>query len=483
MRFLVLIGLLTSVAWHGAVAKDQSPQARQAPEGNERFIAYKKGKQLFINATIIDGTGAPPRSNTDVFVNDGVIENVTERTGPRNQMLMKDVTVIDMAGKTLLPGLVMMHEHLFYPMRGDNYASMPYSFPALYLAGGETTARTTGSMSPYTDLGVRAAIESGQAIGPKLDITGPYLTGPGIPIYDMIELKGPQQARETVNFWADQGVTSFKVYMHITRENLKAAIGVAHARGIKVTGHLCSVTYREAAELGIDNLEHGFGAMTDFVKGKKPDECPKGGGSALADVDLASAKFKSLVKFLIDHHVVLTSTLGVFESFAPGRPEASEAARNLLIPELREDYEKTWAQVQKGGPRYDREGVVFAKLMKAQKMFVDTGGTLMMGSDPTGYGGVLPGYSSKRELELLVESGFSFPQAVQIATLNAARYLGRDKEIGTIEAGKHADLVVIDGDPMKDVKAVENMPLVFKDGVGYDTAAIINSFKGEVGLQ
>lgn len=482
MRFLLLIAVLASVAWHGAVAKE-SPRATKAPEGNERFIAYKKGKLLFINATVIDGTGAPPRHNIDVFVNNGVIENVTERNGPRNQMLMKDVTVIEMTGKTLLPGFVMMHEHLFYPMRGDNYSSMPYSFPALYLAGGETTARTTGSMSPYTDLGVKAAIESGNAIGPNFDITGPYLTGPGFPIYDMIALKGPQQAKETVNFWADQSVTSFKVYMHITRENLKAVIDTAHARGLKVTGHLCSVTYREAAELGIDNLEHGFGAMTDFVKARRPDECPKGGGSALADVDLDGAKFRSLVKFLIDHHVALTSTLGVFESFAPKRPEASEAARALLIPELREDYEKQWAEVQKGGPRYDREGVAFSKLMKAQKMFADAGGTLMMGSDPTGYGGVLPGYSSKRELELLVESGFSFPQAVQIAALNAARFLGRDKEIGTIDVGKHADLVVIDGDPMKDVGAVEHMPLVFKDGVGYDTAAIIASFKGEVGLQ
>jgi enamidase len=120
--------------------------------------------------------------------------------------------------------------------------------------------------------------------------------------------------------------------------------------------------------------------------------------------------------------------------------------------------------------------------MKWEKMFVDAGGTLISGTDPTGYGGVVPGFSGKREVELLVEAGFTFPQALKIATLNGAHYLGRDRNVGSLEAGKQADIAVVDGDPVKNASAIETMPLVFKKGVGYDSNAIFDAMKGTVGL-
>src|SRR6185312_8287929 len=216
----------------------------------------------------------------------------------------------------------------------------------------------------------------------------------------------------------------------------------AHARGLKVTGHICSVTYREAAELGIDNLEHGFAVMTDFNKDKKPDECPTGSQPALVSLDENSAEVKSLIDLLIAKHVALTSTLTVFETFTPGRPKAPEQALAMLIPQLRKQYEDAWSKAA-SNVRMKPYITIFPKLMKLEKMFVDAGGTLLAGTDPTGYGGVIPGFSGKREVELLVEAGFPFPQALKVSTLNGARYLGRDKNVGSLEPGKRADIAVI----------------------------------------
>jgi enamidase len=255
---------------------------------------------------------------------------------------------------------------------------------------------------------------------------------------------------------------------------------VAHQRGHKITAHLCSVTYREAVDLGIDNLEHGFFVASDFVKDKKPDTCPGGEVSkSLAELDPASPEVKALIKLLVDHHVALTSTLTVFETFVPGRPKAPQGALALMVPEVRAQYEAQWNKVQGSKSAW---ATIYPKLAKLEKQFVDAGGTLMAGTDPTGYGGVVPGYSAKREIELLVEAGFSFEQAIHIATFNGAHYMGRDADVGTLAVGKRADLVVIDGNPLKDPAAIENMPFVFKNGVGYDTQAIFEAMSNTVGL-
>ncbi|MBL6939235.1 MAG: amidohydrolase family protein [Alphaproteobacteria bacterium] len=460
---------------------DDVPPTPPPPSVDAKFTAYAQPVIAFTHAEIVDGTGGKPRYDQTLIVKDGRIAAL----GPAARTpVPKGATVIDGHGKTLLPGFVMVHEHLFYPMGtygARDYAALPASFARLYLAGGTTTARTGGSMAPYADINLKLAIDKGDAIGPDLDVTGPYLNGPGLPILKMHVLTGPDDATRTVNYWADEGVTSFKAYINITRAELKAAIDAAHARGLKVTGHLCSVTYREAAELGIDNLEHGFAVMTDFYKGKQPDLCPPRSQQALADVDENSPEFRSLIQTLIAHHVALTSTLTVFETFTPGRPEAPEAARSMLIPELRQMYEQVWAAT----PANDNSkpyATIFPKLMKMERMFAAAGGTLIAGTDPTGYGGVIPGFSGKREVQLLVEAGFSFPEALKLATLNGAHYLGRDADVGSLTLGKRADILLVDGDPMKDTAALDRMPFVFKKGVGYNTAAIFDEFRGKVGL-
>jgi len=185
---------------------------------------------------------------------------------------------------------------------------------------------------------------------------------------------------------------------------------------------------------------------------------------------------------LIDKHIALTSTLSVTETSTPGRPKLSEHALALLSPPFRQRYEEAWAHAQH--PAEEAHGpALIPQVARLERRFVKMGGTLLVGTDTPGHsGGVIPGFGARRELEIMVEEGFTFPEALRVATLNGARYLGRDAQIGSIEVGKRADLVVIDGDPTADIKALENMPLVFKAGVGYQTEKIFTAMQGAIGL-
>jgi enamidase len=276
------------------------------------------------------------------------------------------------------------------------------------------------------------------------------------------------------------GATSFKAYMQITRAELGAAIEDAHKRGLKVTGHLCSVTLAEAADLGIDNLEHGFMAATDFVADKQPDVCPGQavGQRTIAELDENGAPFKALVKKLVDKHVALTSTMTVFETFTPGRP--MPPGIDVLLPELKAQFEQSHARVEQNQQSLYK--TLLPKGMALERAFAKAGGMLLAGTDPTGSGGVIPGYSNQRQVELLVEEGFTPLEAISISTLNGAKYLGRESRVGTIAAGKQADLVVVNGDPSTTIADIRKVETVFRMGIGFDPAKLIASVSGKVGL-
>jgi len=427
---------------------------------------------------VIDGTGNPVKENQTILIIKGRIA----RTGNTNDVATPSGKIIDCTGKTIIPGMIMMHEHLFYgESLPPNYIAqeMPVSFPPLYLAGGVTTMRTTGSVEPQTDLNIREQISQGKMMGPDVDVTGPYIERSGIPIPEMLFIKSPDDAAKEVNYWADMGCTSFKLYMDLTREDAKAAIDAAHKRGLKVTGHLCSVTFREAADLGIDDLEHGFYVSSDFEKEKKEDQCNVSAQSlSILRLTEQSDSIKELIKYLVKKKVAITSTLPVFEPYT-GRETFPGNGGEALTPVIKEVIEKKYATAS----GKDSSSIIqFKKEMAWEKQFADMGGQLLAGIDPTGAGRVIPGYADRHILELLVEAGFSLPQAVKICSLNAAQYLGKDKEIGTIEAGKRADLVLIDGDLQKDIHAVRNTEIVFKNGVGFDSKKIFESMSGKVGL-
>lgn len=457
-----------------------SAPALAQPQRPPSPVSHRQSVIAITHVTIVDGTGAPARRDQILVVRDGRIAAV----GPAARTpVPAGAAVIDGADRTLLPGFVFVHEHMFYPVGGGHFSSMLGSFPPLYLAGGVTTARTGGSVAPYADLALRDAIAAGTAIGPDLDVTGPYIEGPGLGIMELRPAADPDAVERLVNYWADSGVTSFKAYMMLDREGLRRAIETAHRRGLKLTGHLCAVTYREAAELGIDNLEHGFAAMTDFVEGKQPDVCPLAQtGDLLANVDPASPRVRELIALLVARRVAITSTLPVFEDMTRGRRRLDEAQRALLSESALRTYDAIHRVID-GTSGVGDSPESFAKAMRLERMFAEAGGLLLAGSDPTGAGGALPGFASIRQIQLLVEAGFTFEQAVRIGTLNGATFLGREREVGSIAVGKRADLILVDGDPVRDAAALERIVTVFKAGVGYDRAALLASVRGLVGYR
>jgi enamidase len=453
-------------------------QANFSPQ-TRAFVTVDAPVVALTNARLVDGTGASARRDQTIVLRDGLIVEV----GDASAVAIPDgAEVLDLSGRTVLPGYVMLHEHLFYPSGRRIYNQHSYSFPRLYLAGGATTIRTAGSMEPYTDLNLKRAIDAGEIPGPNIVVTGPYLNGPGLPILSVKALRGPDDAREMVDYWANEGVTSFKAYMQISSAELAAAIEQAHKHGAKLTGHLCSVTFREAAELGIDDLEHGFLASTDFVEDKRGDECPPNSQvtQSLLDLDVDALEVRDLIRHLVDHDVAITSTLPVFETFTPGRPQISDGALEAMLPRAREQYLNQRARVdqQQDSPW----STLFKKEMELEYAFAKAGGLLVVGTDPTGYGGIVAGYANHRAVELLAESGFSPEEAISVATLNGARYLGIDDRAGTVAAGKVADLIVVRGDPSVSIGDLRNVEIVFKNGIGYDSAKLFGSVKGTVGL-
>jgi imidazolonepropionase-like amidohydrolase len=479
MRKLFGAGFLVIACSIALMGQTLSPQVRG-------FVKVDAPVVALTHVRVIDGTGTAARDDQTVVMSKGKIESASDAASAN---VPKDAQVVDLHGYSVIPGLVGMHDHMFYPMGDGIFGEMGFSFPRLYLASGVTTIRTTGALEAYTDLELKKLIDKGETPGPKIHVTGPYLEGPGSFAVQLHQLTGADDATKTVNFWLDQGVDNFKAYMFITPAELSAAVAAAHKRGAKVTGHLCSIGFREAAAIGIDDLEHGLLVDTEFFPWKKPGECPeKLDYEFLSKLDVQSGPVHDTIVDLVQHHVAVTSTLPVFEMSVPGRPTIQRRILDALSPDARSALLNN--KVRAGDANLIRQryhgasspwAAAFEKEMEFEHAFVQAGGLLLAGLDPTGMGGVIAGFGDQREVELLVEAGFTPVEAIHIATANGAQYLGELDRIGTIAAGKQADLVVIKGDPSKKIEDIENVETVFKDGVGYDSAKLIESVRGVVG--
>ncbi len=461
--------------------------------GTAPFVTVNAPVFVVNHVRIINGTGAAPQQDQAIVIANGKIQSI----GPAATIQAPaGAQQLDRPGYTIIPGLVGMHDHLYYTdsvsvQRGADgkigepglfIAEIPYTAPRLYLAGGVTSLRTTGSVEPYTDLKVKQRIDENLMPGPKIDATAPYLEGAPTVFAQMHELTGPDDAKRLVDYWAAEGMTSYKAYMNITRDELSAAIQQAHAHKFKLTGHLCSVTWHEAIALGIDDLEHGpVFTDTDFAPDKKPDACPQGSSArdSWAKLDVNGPQVQALIHDLVTHHVAVTSTLPVFEAYVPGRPQLRRRVLDAMSSESAQSYLTARARVPMDSPMSS----LFKKEMEFELAFVKAGGLLLAGPDPTGNGATLPGFGDQREIELLVEAGFTPVEAIRIGTENGAVYLGKEDRIGTLAAGKDADFVLIKGDPSKDIDDIENVETVFKDGVGYDSSKLIESIRGQVGIR
>ena len=471
-----------------ALSLGLSSAAQQRSAPRSPYVKEDAPVLVLEHVLLIDGTGAAPQEDMRIDIAGGRITAVESAKAQR--AVPPNAKVLDLTGKTVMPGLVGMHEHLFYPSPQlpdggvPTYGEAADSAPRLYLAGGVTTARTAGSLEPYTDLELKKAIDAGQVPGPKLDVTGPYLEGKGTFAIQMHQLTDADDAGRTVDYWAAEGATSFKAYNYITPAELKTAIDHAHAHGLKLTGHLCSVGFKEAAALGIDNLEHGIVVDTEFYAGKKPGECPDARAARTAlvkDTAVDGPAVREMIRELVAHGVAITSTLAIFETFVPNRPamQQESAALKTLSPQAAKEYLATRSVVAERD--LNRELLRFE--MRFEREFVAGGGLLMAGCDPTGYGGVVPGFGDQRNIELLVEAGFTPVEAIRIASFNGAKFMGKGATVGSIAPGKAADIVVLGGNPAEKIENVEKVETVFKDGVGYDSAALIRSVSGLVGLR
>ncbi len=427
-----------------------------------------------MHAQVIDGTGRPARPDQTVVLRDGKIATVGDSSAVHPP---PGVPVWDVAGHTVIPGLVGLHEHLFYQMERKGSWSAQAPFAALYLASGVTTIRTAGTMDFAGDRRMKEAVDAGRAPGPRIHLTSPYFTaGRGAPDAGAIAAE--------VDRWADAGATSFKAYTSLRAGELRALVGAAHARGLQVTGHLCAVGFREAASLGIDNLEHGLLVDTEFNRDKRPDECPSllPTLQTVAYLDPGAGPLRQTIATLVAHGVTVTSTLAVFETYTSRHGAVDPRTIDVLAPGRRDDYRAELADFT--DPTRMNTGLwatALRKEMAFERAFVAAGGRLVAGADPTGWGGVVAGFADQREIELLVEAGFTAEDAIRIGTANGAALLGVRDRLGTIAPGKDADLVVLRGDLSTNIGNIKAVERVFREGVGYDPAALIASAGGTVG--
>jgi imidazolonepropionase-like amidohydrolase len=406
---------------------------------------------------IIDGLGSPPREGQTIIIASGKIKAIGASVD-----VPSGAKIIELSGQTVTPGLVMLHEHLNYFSGRAIWHSHPVSYPKLYLAASVTTIRTAGSEQPEVDLNLKRRIDDGKAAGPKIHLTGPYFNGLSGGFLGDVVIRNAEEGRTAAAFWASRGFTSFKLYNAIDAPAAKAIIEEAHRRKVKVTGHLDSLGCREAADLGIDSIEHSFGSCSKDlgVNVSQPD----------FKADLLAPKFQELVGHLVKAGVVLVSTPAAFD------PPLSDEELDMLHPQERERYLRATVAPPPWWPNF-KSGT---EIRKMERAFVTAGGRLGVGADANDFGNIA-GYGNHRALALLVKGGWQPLEVIRLVTSNGAEILGVGNSVGRIAPGWAADLIVVDGNPAKDIKELSKAKIVFKDGVGYDPAKLRAAAKGLVG--
>lgn len=429
------------------------------------YVSHKADTLALMNATVFDGNTNTAKENQTLIIVNGYFQAIGASTAIE---IPKNATTLDLEGKTIIPGIVGVHNHLHiprFPFVGDVASK-------LYLASGVTTIQTCGSASPQLEVELSDKIKKGQTLGPTIFTSGPYFTGPG-GNQNMIIPKYEKQIRDTIQYWTKKGVRWFKIYRHTRPDDLVIILDEAHKQNAKVTGHLCSITFEQAATMGIDGIEHGLNSASDFRKNKTPGICD--GSIAFMDkLNVQSNEVKKLQQHLIANDVFLTSTQAIYESSIPTRAFADERSLEILSPFLISQYKERMKDYQS---RNDDETRAkrFRRIMDFEYQFYKMGGNLTAGVDAGRH--VLPGFGDQRNFELLRETGFSTAEVIQIMTSNGAKALS-DTTIGSIEEGKKADFVIIKGSV---TDSISNVETVFKDGYGYDSQRILQDLKGAFG--
>jgi len=438
------------------VARAGSDEMAALADIAKQFQRRHTGKFAFKGATLIDGTGRAPISDSVVVIDQDRIV----AAGPRKKVpIPKDATIVNAKGKTILPGLWDMHAHFEQVEWGP-----------IYLAAGVTTVRDCGNEFEFITA-VRDALRDGHGLGPRLLLAG-VVDGSGPAAIGVQRVDNAQQADEWVKRYHDAGFQQMKIYSSVTADNVAAVAADAHRLGMTVTGHIPQgMNAFQGVEAGMDQINHiDFIAAMMKLDGKpaeKPTRMQR--MQATAALELNSPKAREAVEFLKAHHTVVDPTLALMELFtaAPNHPvETFEPGVKKIAPELA-------AQFTDSGdsPEMIEAGrKVFSKYLEIIGALHRAGVPVVAGTDQA-----VPGHSLHREIELYVEAGLTPLEAIQAATIMPARAMGLDKESGTVEVGKKADLILLGGNPLESIHNIRKVEKVVSGGTLYDPAPLWES--------
>ena len=447
------------------------PAAPPAQAGG-RPAAGEAAVFVLRNARLLDGK-SPARDGMTIVVRGERIAAV----GPDADVeAPANAEVRDVGGKSVLPGLFDTHGHYFTVDGTTQYEA----FPKLCLAAGVTSVFAPGEVDPESAVALRERLRTGEEVGARLLTAGPYFEhGQG----ELRWLKGFDDVDGAVALlarWQDR-IDGVKILQNVTEAEFTTIVQGAHAAGLRVTGHLGSITAKRAAELGIDRLEHGIYAMDELAPARvgSRDEwvakCQK-----LAALDLDSDLVRQLLDTLLEHRVVLSATSASFEFVLPEWEPVVDDWLRYLAPPVRRLVSGARKRMQQTP---DDEAAAMRgtlhKHLAFLKRFADRGGVVVTGSDAAGKV-LTPGFAVHREMRLLVQGGFTPLQAIRAATCDAAVALGQDADLGTIAPGKLADLVVVDGRPDEDITAMRAIVEVWQAGRRHDPAALCEAAVGQI---
>jgi imidazolonepropionase-like amidohydrolase len=403
------------------------------------FTAQPASVIAIVGGRLIDGTGKPAVDNSVVILQNGKIA----AAGPAaSTPVPQGAQIVDAHGKSVLPGLWEMHAHFEQVEWGP-----------IYLATGVTTARDVGNEREFI-VAARDAIAAGRGIGPRLVMAG-VVDGSGPFSLGVIRVDTPEQAREQVQKYKAAGFQQIKIYSSVKPDILKIVTAEAHRLGMTVTGHIpFGMNAIQGIEDGMDQINH-----IEYLTAVMVD--PKS-----QTIDPDTPNVKSVIKLLLEHHTVVDPTLALMEiiTHSTDKPmSAFEPGILRVAPELREGLETMGVPPQRG----EQMAAVFRSMVATVRLLHQAGVPIVAGTDQS-----VPGFSLDREIELHVQAGFTPMEAIQSATLVAARAMGMEKDAGTIEAGKRADVIVVDGNPLENISDIRKVSTVFAGGRMYQPAPL-----------
>src|SRR5215475_13008450 len=407
-----------------------------------------------VGGTLIDGTGKPPVADSVVLVKDGRIV----KAGGRSEVdVPKNAQLIDARGKTILPGLWDMHAHFEQVEWGP-----------IYLAAGVTTVRDCGNELEFI-AAARDAIAEGRGLGPRILAAG-FIDGTGPQAIGVARVDTPEQAKEWVDRYHQMGFQQLKIYSSVKLPQIAAGAAEAHKLGMTVTGHIPQgITTRQAIEAGQDQVNHISYIMDMMVPNLERNAKRTERMKAYSEVDLDSDGAKKEIAFLKEHHTVVDPTLAIYEmgTASTAKPFSTfEPGVAKVAPELAQQL----FDVGPPGENSDLQERVFEKCVALVGKLHASGVPVVVGTDQS-----VPGHSVHREIELYTRAGFTPMEAIQAATIVPARAMGMEKELGTIETGKRADLILVKGNPLEDIHNIRNVEFVMTGGKMFKTGELWES--------